>query len=148
MRGDGRGPEYLIVIASSMGQAAGIGGHFDTQLYLRKPELLLKRAGFSESEWERRPSMDPTVSVFVPEARVPAFEKFLDSIRIDGEAIRYTTEVSGFFDLYFGNTNLDPKKNLITLDGEVVPYEQGGSKIASSKMKRGAPAFTYHRVHS
>ena len=51
--------------------------------------------------------MDPTVSLYVPLECADRFEQFLDSVTIQGESIEYATKEGGFFDLVFGQANID-----------------------------------------
>ncbi len=40
-------------------------------------QMLMERAGFAQTEWERRPAMDPTLSLFVSMEKSADFEGFL-----------------------------------------------------------------------
>lgn len=136
-----RHPEYVLMVASSMGQEAAHGERIETQLYLRKPGRLLERAGFGEGDWEQRPAMDPTVSLYVPEERRAALEDFLDSITIAGKPIEYSTENKGFFDLVFGQPDLDPAKDKLLIDGEEFPYEDLGFELTMIEDEAGSTGY-------
>ena len=137
-----RNPEYLVVMASSMGQAAFSGKRIQSQLYLRNPAALLARAGVGEDEWERRAAMDPTVSLYVPPSKAEAFEAFLRGMSIRGVAVEYHVKEHGFFDLVFGQTNIDPKVDELVVGGESCRYEDLGFSL--TEVEDGAGSTGYH----
>jgi hypothetical protein len=81
-----RNPEYIVVVASSMGQEAAYGDRIETQLYLRRPEKLMQRAGLRHDEWERRPAMDPDISIVVKEDKEVPFAELGLEVVVEDEA--------------------------------------------------------------
>lgn len=134
-------PEYIVVMASSMGQGASSGKRVDTQLYLRDPAPLLARAGIPADRWERRPAMDPTVSLYIPEDSAEAFARFLDSITVQGKAIEYARKEGGFFDLVFGQVNIDPKEDALVVDGERCAFESLGFEMTAVEDEAGSTGY-------
>lgn len=134
-------PEFLIVVGSSMGQAASDGRRFETQLYLRQPELLLQRAGFAASDWERRPAMDPSVSLFVAADRTNELEAFLKRVKIGDRPLRFDIQEAGFFNLAFGENNLDPATAPISIDDQPVPYAELGFENTKVEDQAGSTGF-------
>ncbi|MEM7413185.1 MAG: hypothetical protein AAF430_23345 [Myxococcota bacterium] len=134
-------PEYLILVASSMGQAAASGKRIATQLYLRKPERLLAKAGVGEGEWERRPSMEPAVSLYVAEHRCDEFRSFLNRMEIRGEAVYFDEKDGGFFDLHFGQTNLQADEAFASVDGAPVPFAELGLESVELEDEAGSTAY-------
>lgn len=134
-------PDFLIVTASSMGQGASDGRRFETQLYLRKPELLLARAGLSEDEWERRPSMDPSISIVVNSARTDDLAAFLGRVRIGDKPLRFHIQEQGFFNLSFGESNLDPEASPLLIDGQREVYEELGFENTKVEDEAGSTGF-------
>lgn len=137
-----RNPDYVVLLASSMGQGPSSGARVDTQLYLRRPEKLLARAGLRPDEWERRPAMDPTVSVYVPVERQAALASFLEGVSIAGRPLEYHVREKGFFDLAFGHANLDPEAAQVTVGGVEVGYESLGLEIV--EIDDGAGSTGHH----
>jgi hypothetical protein len=136
-----KNPEYLLVVASSMGQCASSGERVDTQLYLRDPAALLERAGISASQWERRPAMDPTVSLLVSVDQAPGFEQFLQSMTIQGEPVKFDTREDGFFDLMFGQTNLDPTKDKLVIGGQETSFNAVGLELTQVEDEAGSTGY-------
>jgi len=134
-------PEYLVVVASSMGQCASSGKRVDTQLYLRNPERFLGKAGIQPDQWERRPAMDPTVSLYVSPDRVQAFEVFLQTVTVKGKPMKYEKKSGGFFDLVFGQVNLDPDKDKLLIDGYETPYEGIGLELTRVEDEAGSTGY-------
>lgn len=136
-----RNPEYIVMAASSMGQAASLGSRVDTQLYLRNPALFMQAAGLSKTQWSRRPAMDPTVSVVVDSEQIARFMRFLDDLHIDGAPIKASAKDGGFFDLHFGQTNLDPDGGFLRLRGEPFPHTELGFEITVVEDEGGSTAY-------
>lgn len=134
-------PEYLVVMASSMGQCASSGKRLDTQLYLRDPQSLMARAELSEDQWERRPAMDPTVSLYVAIEQAERFETFLKSMTIQDQPIEYAVKEGGFFDLVFGQINLDPAVDKLHIDGQEVAFESVGFERTAVEDEAGSTGY-------
>lgn len=136
-----KNPEYLILIASSMGQCAASGKRVDTQLYLRNPKLFLERAGIEPDEWERRPAMDPTLSLYVSRDRARTFETFIQGVTIQGKPMKYEKKEGGFFELIFGQANIDPEKDKLLIDGREVSYEAVGLELTQVEDEAGSTGY-------
>ncbi len=136
-----KNPEYVIMVASSMGQCAADGKRVDTQLYLRDPSLLLKQAGIESEHWERRPAMDPTVSLYVAIERAQHFEEFLKSVSIREEPLKYQTREGGFFDLVFGQSNIDANKEKLLIGGQETNYEEVGFELTQVEDEAGSTGY-------
>lgn len=95
-------PERLLVVASSMGQSATVAKPIRTQLYLRDVEKFMAALGVQR--WERRPAMDPDVSLYVENAE--EFEQALKTLSIAGSPVQYERGEGGFFSLSFGHEDL------------------------------------------
>ena len=134
-------PEYLLVIASSMGQCAASGKRVDTQLYLRNPTALLERAGIAPDQWERRPAMDPTVSLYVSADRTAAFTSFLETMTIQGKAVKFEKKDGGFFDLVFGHENIDPETDKLCIGGQETSYESVGLELTIVEDEAGSTGY-------
>ena len=86
--------------------------------------------------------MDPTVSVVVVKEKVDRFQQFLRDLYIAGEPTRYVAKEAGFFDLIFGQTDLDPTSRFITLRGEDAPHADFGMEV--TKVDEEAGSTGYH----
>lgn len=134
-------PEYLLVVASSMGQAAANGIRVETQLYLRQPARLLARAGIAEGEWERRPSMEPAVSVIVRPERCAALRALLERLEISGEKVRFYEKEAGFFDIDFGQPNVREDRDFALLGGERVAFSELGLECVELEDEAGSTGY-------
>lgn len=136
-----KNPEYLIVMASSMGQCAASGKRVDTQLYLRNPAAFLEKAGIDPDGWERRPAMDPTVSLYVSPDRAESFAAFLQTVSIQGNPTKYEKKEGGFFDLAFGQVNIDPERDKLLIDGHETSYESVGLELTRVEDEAGSTGY-------
>ncbi len=137
-----RNPDYLIVTASSMGQAASSGRRIDNQLYLREPAKLLNHAGLTPADWSQRPAMDPTVSLLVSVEKAGQLDQYLARLSIDGTPIRVSVRHGTLFDLWLGQANLEPRPDLITLNGVPVSYANLGFELVA--IEDEASSTGYH----
>lgn len=102
-----RDPDYLLVVASSMGQGAADADPIRSQLYLRNVDQFASALGLERTAWSRKPAMDPDVALQVEASEVERFRSALESIRIDGQSLKFEEKESGFFSMAFGQRNLD-----------------------------------------
>lgn len=136
-----RNPEYLLVVASSMGQAATSGRRIDSQLYLRDLEQFMRRAGLQDSEWERRPAMDPHVCISVRADKVAMLEKFLDALSIDGMPVKRAFRDQVFVELEFGHVNLEATTNSAMFGDEALPLVDLGFESVTIEDEAGSTAY-------
>jgi hypothetical protein len=85
--------------------------------------------------------MDPTVSLYVPEDRRAQLADFLDGMTIAGEPVQYSTENRGFFDLVFGQPDLDPARDKLRVDGEAFAYEDLGFELTRIEDEAGSTGY-------
>jgi hypothetical protein len=137
-----RRPEYLLVVASSMGQAAAYGNVIKTQLYLTSPERFMRAAGVPPAEWSLRPSMAPTISVYVSRTWQDAFRRALDSLVVEGKPMTYDAKEGGFFSLTFGQPNLSGDGLNVRLAGASRPLEELG--LENVRIEDEAGSTGYH----
>ncbi len=136
-----RNPEYLLVVASSMGQHATSGKRVDTQLYLRNTEKFMRLAGLQDDEWERRPAMDPHVCIVVQEEKLATLTHFLEKLSIEGAPIKRAIRDEGFIELEFGHVNLDAATGKALLDGEELPFLDLGLESIVIEDEVGSTAY-------
>ncbi len=136
-----RNPEYLLVVASSMGQHATDGSRIDSQLYLRDPGKLMERIGLGPEEWQRRPAMDPDISMIVSRNRIPDLVKFFETFTIRDKRVKWDAREEGFLDLSFGQANVDPDKEMAHLDGQAVPFSELGLEAVIVEDEAGSTAY-------
>jgi hypothetical protein len=89
--------------------------------------------------------MDPTVSIVVDPAHVATFKQFLAELHICGEPTKVSAKDGGFFDLHFGQTDLDPNTKVMTLRGDPIPHTDLGMEIIEVEDECGSTG--YHTPH-
>jgi hypothetical protein len=136
-----RNPEYLLVTASSMGQAAADAEPIRKQLYLRNVERFTAEAGLPRDAWSRPPAMDPDVALRLPADRVADFRAFLETIEIEGRALQFEERASGFFNLIFGQRNLDDEPDVRVAGNQRSPAELG---LVNEAVDDEAASSGYH----
>jgi len=136
-----RNPKYLLVITSSMGQAASEDEVKTQQLYLRDLPQFMSVLGLSESDWERLPAMDPEVSVVFKGDSFAACRAKMEDMKINGEALRFIEEEGGFVSLKFGDSNLDAETARVTLEGRSLRLEEAGLLLEQVEDEAGSTAY-------
>ena len=122
-------PDYLLLVTSSMGQAATTADESRitrTQLYVRDVERFAARLGLAPEEWSRRPAMDPFLALVVIPEKVPAFRAALEKLSVKGRPTRFSEKDGGFFSITFGGRNLEKEPAYAELDGERVHFDDLG----------------------
>jgi hypothetical protein len=132
-------PDHVLVVMSSMGQAAAQGTPVRELLLLRDAGRLMEAAGIQAADWERRPAMDPMVSIRVDERRRSAFGSFLDTVSIGGSPLVHGVDGSGLFSLEFGQA--DDAIGDVVVAGEVVPPAVVGLERVTIEDEAGSSGY-------
>lgn len=100
-------PEYKLVVASCMGQAATTAKHLYTEVYITDLSLFMSRMGVGPDSWSFVPAMFGRFNVRVSEPYVEAFRESLNTLRINGKPVQYTEYKEGLFAMVLGQEDLD-----------------------------------------
>ena len=119
-------PDYEVWVATSMGQAATEAVTMETQLYLTDLSKFMAFLGFPAGHWERRPAMEPQVSVQVLPEDAAAFIDALKSIRIDDAPLEFEEKEGGFACISLGQSNLPGRIETADVRGRSVRFEDLG----------------------
>ena len=119
-------PDYSVWIATSMGQAARQAVPMYTQLYFTDLRRFMSTLGFGATQWERRPAMEPQVSVHITAEHADRFGALVRGMRINGGPIDVKERESGFFCISLGNPNLKGVVDSALVDGREVPFSDLG----------------------
>lgn len=138
---DGLNSEYLLFVASSMGQAAASGEPIRTQLYLSNLGRFMTALGVSGADWSERPAMAPEISVFVNDLAVERFRAGLAGLTVDGAPVKFRERDKGFFCLHFGQSNLSEDVRAASLDGRTIPFEELGLEKTVIEDESGSSAY-------
>ena len=137
-------PEYVLVCASSMGQAAVECEPTETQLYVGDHERFLESLGVDSADCEVLPAMVPQFNYRMI-GNAQEFEETLKHVTINGNAIHYRRAEAGFFSIDLGHRNLS-SVNLV-VKGEAVPYESSGLKNTVIEDMSSASAYHIPQGH-
>ncbi len=137
-----RDRDYRLLVASSMGQAATVARHFETQLYITDLSKFMTALGVGQGDWSRRPAMAPDTSAVVSADRTAAFQAALDGLRIDGKSVYYVPHEGGFFHIRLGHADAAERIREVMLDGQRRPIADLG--LAHVKIDDRAGCTAYH----
>ena len=135
-----RNPDYVLWVATSMGQAATQARALETQLYATDVERLTHALGLAPDEWSRQPAMLPQVNLRVRADRVDGFRAAIDTLRIDGGKLDYRETEHGFFSLDFGHPNL-PAGASASLGDKAMDFASLGLANVEIADKSGTTAY-------
>jgi hypothetical protein len=110
-------PEYVLWIASSMGQASVPANFVATKLFLRDLERFAGSLKLEAGDFRQVPAMEPTVNLIVAPERVEGLRARLEGVRISGRPLFFRERDGGFFNFVFGQNDVDDRAPLVELDG-------------------------------
>ncbi len=135
-------PEYVLWVATSMGQAATEAMPLETQLYINDLPKFMEHMGLNATEWSRMPAMLPQYNIHVGESRRPDLRAAVGALSIDGEPLQWREAANGFFSLDFGHHNLYLSESRPVFRGKTMSYEELG--LANVKIEDKSGANAYH----
>lgn len=121
-----RNPEYLLVVASGMGQAAIDGSMVRTQLVLTNPAPFMRMFGVPDDQWVRHRAMAPQFSCEVSEACRDTFRRNLEAATICGDKAEFTEKEKGYFCIQLGKTNVPDDECTLECAGKQLPFSESG----------------------
>lgn len=133
--------DYVLWIATSMGQEAHEAKTLETQLYIDDLSRFMARVGFASDDWDQVPSMLPQVNVVLRRGKGTEFKRRLDTLVVDGNPLSYREKDGGFFSLDFGHKNLHGKPEYVHLVGERVAFDELGLRNVEIQDKSGTTAY-------
>ncbi len=136
-----RNPEYLLVVASSMGQAALSADKVETQLCIQDLARFISCAGIGTGDWEEKPAMAPKVSVQIAEEKCDQFEAFLASLELFGEPVNFQRKTGGFFNVGIGHKNAHELPQFAQRNGEDIPFDDLGLGYREIEDEAGSTAY-------
>ena len=139
-----RNPEYVVMVASSMGQAAvdEANRQISTEVLLRDMDKFLKAIGV-EGGWQRRRTMEPTYTLaFDEESSAEACMSGLAKLKIAGRPIDYRRLNSRRIEIVLGHSNISNEELTITIGNRSFQPENVG--IANVPIEDEVGAAAYH----
>jgi hypothetical protein len=139
-----RNPDYLILIAGSMGQAA-----VDDPAKLTKTEVLLRdmpkflNALGITGTWERRRTMEPTYTLaFAENSSTDELMRAIADVKIAGEPISYRRLDARGVEFILGHKNVADEKLNITIGNRVL--DAGDAGLANVVIDDEVGSAAYH----
>ncbi len=133
--------DYVIWLATSMGQAATEATNLETQLYLKDLNRLMLKIGLEPEKWRYQPSMLPQVNLIVNQDYITRFSNSLKTFNIQGENVNFRESDSGFFSIDFGQKNLYDKPEIALLEGQEYTFTDLGLENVEIQDKAGTTAY-------
>jgi hypothetical protein len=142
MRFVDKNPDYVLVIASSMGQFATHAQPLETQVFVTDLGDFVSLMGLPrEHGWEIRPAMLPQCNLVVEPDFIATFEAGLRRLRVGGHSVPYKRTEAGFFSLQFGQNNLHDTPDAVTVDGKPVPMQSAGLEAVEIEDRSDTTAY-------
>jgi hypothetical protein len=139
-----RNPDYLVLVASSMGQAAvdEANRQISTEVLLRDMDKFLKAVGV-EGGWQRRRTMEPTYTLtFEQESSADDCMAGLERLKIAGGPIDHRRLDAHSIEFVLGHSNIADDDLTITIGNRsVAPAEIG---LANVPIEDEVGAAAYH----
>jgi hypothetical protein len=138
-----RNPELIVVLASSMGQAAvHRDGHEGIELILQGPEKLLAALGFTPNDYSPLLAMSPQIAIEAKDPRkLDAIRERLDACRTgSGAKLFSTSEVQSTLSISFVTPKAaDMRASGFYCDAKPISWNDAGFEIIESE-----PGTAYH----
>ena len=135
-------PEYLLLVASSMGQAAASGEPAVRQATIADMDLFMNVAGFSPGDYTRMPAMEPLHGVRVATERQAEFTAFLKSISVGSSSPTPLEKEDGFVAWATPGINVDPDEEVAIVGGVEMSFKDLG--LTNQKVQDDAGPNGYH----
>jgi hypothetical protein len=139
-----RNPEYVVLVASSMGQAAvdEAARQISTEVLLRDMTKFLRAIGV-EGGWHRRRTMEPTYTLaFDDETAADACMAGLGQVKIAGYPIGHRRLDEHGIEFVLGLSNTADEDLTVTIGNRSVTPEEAG--IANVPIEDEVGAAAYH----
>jgi hypothetical protein len=125
-------PEYILLVGSSMGQAAFSGEPNDSYLEIEDFPRFMQWLGFEPAVYARKTAMFPCYAVTVLPPYVNQFREKLGSIRINGEPIRAEHHDGGYSLLDFDYRNYTGPE-LVQSNGHDISFAEIGVQLVEDE---------------
>jgi hypothetical protein len=139
-----RNRDYVLLVASSMGQAAvdEANRHVTTEVLLRDINKFLGTLGV-EGGWKRRRTMEPAYTLaFDEEAAAGAFIRAIAQVKIAGESIDHRRLDARAVEFVLGLSNVRDQDLTITIGNRIVTPDDAG--VANVPIDDEVGAAAYH----
>ena len=139
-----RNPDYVVLVASSMGQAAvdEANRQISTEVLLRDMDKFLRAIGVN-GRWQRRRTMEPTYTLaFDEESAAEACMTGLSRVKIAGRAIECRRLDPHGIEFVLGHPNIADEDLTVTIGNRPVAPDEAG--LANVPIEDEVGAAAYH----
>lgn len=135
--------DYVLMIATSMGQKALQGYPYHTMLNIEDLNKFMCVLGVPSGSWESRPAMSPEYSIIVENEYEDIFKYNLENLCISNKNSHIIFEYmgNGFFYWILNYPNMRPEDENIFLHDKKLGFEGLGLKVVNSDFSEGAAAY-------
>ncbi|MCR9191558.1 MAG: hypothetical protein NXI01_02745 [Gammaproteobacteria bacterium] len=136
--------DFMLIVASSMGQAAVEESYrVQNQLYLKHPEKLMRWLGINKKQWKQHLAMEPCyVFNFVSAEITKKFLDFIHSLTVKGGKVGCSDLGANSVRIAFGQVNFDRAKDVVTAHGKSITLEDLGLEVVPIQDESGS--YAYH----
>lgn len=137
-------PDYALVVASSMGQAAVDDVvKVENQLLLKKPAALMDCLGLQRGSWHQKLAMEPQyVFGFESSAAVKTFLTQIESLKIRDQHAETIMVDQHTVRIAFGHGNFSLARDCVSLQGKSIDPVAVGLEIVPIQDQTGS--YAYH----
>jgi hypothetical protein len=136
--------DTILLITSSMGQAAHDARKVSTQLVLENPTRLLAALGVPSEHWEKKPAMVPQFNCLVSPKYEPILLSALKELTVNDKPVEFVLQPGGFFSISFGQINLSSENVDIQLGGKKLSLGEAGLSNLAIEDEAGSTAYHIH----
>jgi hypothetical protein len=121
-------PEYILLVVTSLGQAAFVAEHTATCLNIYDISKFMSCLGLEPSDYEQRPAMAPVINVIIAESKIQKFTLAISKLTINDKSITNITQElgHGFFEFNFERWQNYQGPEYVNLGGSSIPFAQMG----------------------
>ncbi len=135
--------DYVLMIASSMGQAAvDRSAAVRTQLLINDFGQFMAAIGVDRSQWQPRRAMVPMYMVVIDESVVELARTNLSKLCINNVPIEVIDLGNNVFQIFFQLENPDEQQLTVSLDGQIKFLPEMGLAITAIEDESGS--YAYH----
>jgi hypothetical protein len=135
--------DYVLLIASSMGQAAvDRSAVVKTQLLITDFGKFMETIGVNRDLWQSRRAMVPMYIVSIDQTVADLARLNLSNLSINGTPVEFLDLGNNVFQIFFQIENPDPGSLSILLNGQIQSLENLGLKIIDIEDESGS--YAYH----
>lgn len=136
-----RNPEWTLVVASSMGQAATTAKPVETQLYATDVARFMAFLGVPSEAWHEQPAMLPQLVVVVSDEHRDAFLERLAGVEIAGAPLAHAVSDGRHVTIDLGHPDLHRGPGTARVDGRETPFIDMGLEATVIEDMTGTSAY-------